>query len=259
MRWLPTRQTRVGALPLILQEHGAQHLCKRVSQGRDDIAARRSHTGGQTTRSARGFAKFLGPLTSLGVHASNIPPKNMLCMARKYGLTEEEVGIIRITRWYKSSIPESGMNVSGHDFGSLADDEKAQAAPELAQASAGAPAPISQPAQLREPVGAPQGGAGPGAPAHSVEEAASGASCKTSAVQMPKMTPLEVIEPEVADEVADEFDVQMREMTPLEPEVADEVADEFDKFDNQCPANPFFRVAWPSDMDQDQDWLQCLK
>ena len=99
--------------------------------------------GGKTTRSARGFAKFLGPLTSLGVHASNIPPKNMLCMARKYGLTEEEVGIIRITRWYKSSIPESGMNVSGHDFGSLADDEKAQAAPELAQASAGAPAPTN--------------------------------------------------------------------------------------------------------------------
>ena len=53
--------------------------------------------------------------------------------------------------------------------------------------------------------------------------------------------------------------VQMPEMTPLEPEVADEVADEFDKFDNQCPANPFFRVAWPSDMDRDQDWLQCLK
>ena len=50
------------------------------------------------------------------------------------------------------------------------------------------------------------------------------------------MTPLERIEPEVADEVADELDVQMREMTPLEPEVADEVADEFDKFDNQCPA-----------------------
>ena len=59
------------------------------------------------------------------------------------------------------------------------------AAPELA--SAGAPAPISQPAQPREPAGAPapapssvaaaQGGAGPGALAHSVEgDAASGAS-----------------------------------------------------------------------------------
>jgi len=59
------------------------------------------------------------------------------------------------------------------------------AAAELASA-AGAPAPISQPVQQREPAGAPaapsssaaaQGGAGPGAPAHSVEKAASGASC----------------------------------------------------------------------------------
>ena len=47
------------------------------------------------------------------------------------------------------------------------------------------------------------------------------------------MTPLERIEPEVADEVADELDVQMREMTPLEPEVADEFA-------NQCLADSFF-------------------
>jgi hypothetical protein len=63
------------------------------------------------------------------------------------------------------------------------------------------------------------------------EEAASGASCKTSAIQD-------------ADEVADEC-----------------LADPFfawpSDMDQQCLTDSF--LAWPSDMDQDQDWLHGLK
>ena len=71
----------------------------------------------------------------------------------------------------------------------------------------------------------------------------------------------DVVEPDSDDELDIDVDQEIDSFEPAahfgEPEVADEVADEFDKFDNQCPANPF--LAWPSDMDQDQDWLHGLK
>ena len=72
--------------------------------------------GARTTKdnnppSARGFAKFLAPLTSLGVHPSSIAPAKMLCMARSCGLTDKEVGIILMTRWFKSAMAREAAAV----------------------------------------------------------------------------------------------------------------------------------------------------
>ena len=61
--------------------------------------------------SARGFAKFLVPLTSLPVHPSNIAPAEILCMARACGLKEEDLDTICMTRWFKSAMASEAAAV----------------------------------------------------------------------------------------------------------------------------------------------------